>query len=213
MHSLQALSHQWFSDPVKVLPYGRPTTLEPTNSMPGEKIFEGLCQYQAAHKLKRAVLQILVRELSDNQVQELRRQFMMLDTSREGRLSVEDIVTGLKSSGCAASTSQLEQVVGAIALGGAEPRHVSYTEFIAALAWRRVGFHERDLLACFRKLDRRGGGRINYRDMCEALRDRSDGEPAMTESEWEDITVPVGSGGLHERLEVTYDRLQLLLES
>lgn len=211
-----AIVHPWFAPMSQSLPYGNlPDSLAETftgNSF-SDSVFQGLCEYQASHKLKRAVLQLLARELPEEQVKTLRSQFMALDTIGDGRLSVKELVTGLKGSGCFTSAEGIEQVVAAIAQGGAEPGYVSYAEFIAALAWQQVDFHEEHLATCFRKLDRRGGGRINYRDMCDALCGSDVDEPGLSESEWEDITMAVGSGGMHHRLEVTFERLVALMET
>jgi len=140
---------------------------------------------------------------------------MALDINGDGRLSVKDVVSELQRLGdCSATAEQIEQVVRALASGVAESVHIGYAEFIAALAWQHVDFHQEHLKGCFSKLDRRQCGRISYRDMCETLQvDRLDGEDALSESEWEDITVPGGSGGMHDRLEVTFERLVALMET
>lgn len=63
LSAAQALAHAWFKDPTKPSPYGNIEGLSVS-------IFEGLKQYQAYNKLKRAVLQLLTRELSEFQIQE-----------------------------------------------------------------------------------------------------------------------------------------------
>lgn len=83
-----------FKDPTKPSPFGNVSGLsavarEISRFISFEKrsrrrevsIFEGLKQYQAYNKLKRAVLQLLTRELSEFQIQELEK---LLKASEKG---------------------------------------------------------------------------------------------------------------------------------
>jgi len=203
-------AHPWFRDPAKPLAYGNLPSALSGGGVASEAILQALCEYQASHKLKRVVLQLLARELPEDRLKALRSQFMALDTDGDGYISVKELITGLQCHGCTASdcVAQLGQVVTSLA------GSIGYAEFIAALVWQHEDFHQEELLlACFQKLDRSGCGRICYTDMCSALQGGSVDGPALSESEWEDITVAVGSGGMHDRLEVTFERLVALVEA
>merc|ERR1711920_1103516 len=119
----QALAHPWFKDPSKPSPYGNVEGLSVS-------IFEGLMQYQAYNKLKRAVLQLLTRELSEFQIQELRNKFMALDTQGDGLLSPEELVRGMRHVGYEMSNEELDQVVAAL---DPQSQRIGYKEFISAL--------------------------------------------------------------------------------
>lgn len=211
-----ALAHPWFSDPEKHLPYGSlPTVRRASRVLSSESVAQALCDYQGSHKLKRAVLQLLARELPEDQVKTIRSQFMALDANSDGRLSMDELITSLHSRGC--DNEELEYTKGVLAEGCAEHQQISYAEFMAALAWQQVEFNEEHLLACFQKLDQRSCGRISYGDMCSALQVDSVDDPGLSESEWEDITITVGNGGtssgMCERLEVTFQKLTTLMET
>ncbi|CAK0855536.1 unnamed protein product [Prorocentrum cordatum] len=81
LSAAQALRHSWFED-------GKPSAFG-NKEVLSVSIFDGLMKYQAYNKLKRAVLQLLTRELSEFQIQELRNKFMGLDTQGDGLLSPE----------------------------------------------------------------------------------------------------------------------------
>ena len=72
-------------------------------------IFDGLKQYQAYNKLKRAVLQLLTRELSEFQIQELRAKFMALDKQGDGLLSCEELIEGMRHVGYEMSQVELNK--------------------------------------------------------------------------------------------------------
>lgn len=204
----QALAHSWFSDQKTPSPIGNTSTaLFASRSFSSEAILEGLKEHQTSHKLKRAMLQLWVRELPDDQLNKLRSAFVGLHTNTDGRFAVEELVTSLKCN----DASEINELVRPLALGSAESLEIGYAEFIAFLAWQHLDPTREHLQACFQKLDRRSCGRISYGDMCQALSCDSDGEAGITESEWEDITMRTGSGGMHERLELTFERLVGLL--
>ncbi|CAE7945338.1 CPK2, partial [Symbiodinium sp. KB8] len=153
LSAAQALAHEWFRDPSKPSPFGNVEGLSVS-------IFDGLKQYQAYNKLKRAVLQLLTRELSEFQIQELRAKFMALDTHGDGLLSPEELVEGMRHVGYEMSEKELEQVMAA--LDGSGSQRIGYKEFISALIERRVKFDRQQLFECFKKFDKQGIGRITY---------------------------------------------------
>jgi len=200
--AVQALEHPWFEAITwQTLPYGGlPIAPLAVSSFANESVLQAVCEYQASHKLKRAVLQLLAADLPEDQIKSLRNQFMALDTNSDGHLSFKELISGVHHSDWPTGREEPEE-------------SIAYAEFIAALAWQQVDFNQEHLLACFRKLDQDGSGRIGYIDMCLALQGDCSNEPGLSESEWEEITMSTGSGGMHERLEVTFERLVALIEA
>lgn len=191
----QALAHPWFRDPSKATPFGNVQSLSVS-------IFDGLMKYQAYNKLKRAVLQLLTRELSEFQIQELRSKFMALDSRGDGLLCPQELLAGMRHVGYEMSDAELDKVVAA--LDGSGSQHIGYKEFISALIERRVTFDRLQLQQCFMKFDKRNTGRITYEDVKNVL------TPAITESEWQEIA-NVG-GKAHPSPELTFDEFVLLME-
>ena len=58
-------------------------------------VFEGLANWQQQNKFKRAILHLMARELSEAEIQDLRRKFEALDRQRDGTISLDE----LRSSG------------------------------------------------------------------------------------------------------------------
>lgn len=199
----QALVHAWFKDPAKLSPFGNMDGLSVS-------VFDGLRMYQSYNKLKRAVLQLLTRELSEYQIQELRRKFMALDTQGDGLISTEELVDGMRHVGYDMSRSELEGVMVSLSVSG--QNRVGYKEFISALIERRVKFDHQQLQECFKKFDTTNSGRITYEDVKRVLLS-SDNAPAITESEWEEIAVPHnGKVGSQDGCEITFDEFVALMD-
>jgi len=193
----RALAHPWFRDPSKPSAFGNVEALSVS-------IFDGLMKYQAYNKLKRAVLQLLTRELSEFQIQELRNKFMALDTQGDGLLSPEELVEGMRHVGYAMSDTELDQVVAALDSSGTQ--RIGYKEFISALIERRVKFDRQQLWEIFKKFDTNDTGVIAYEDVKSVVC------PAITESEWQEIATEI-PGGAKGRFELNFDEFVALMEN
>lgn len=193
LSAAKALAHPWFRDPSKPSAFGNVEALSAS-------IFDGLMKYQAYNKLKRAVLQLLTRELSEYQIQELRGKFMALDTQGDGLLCPEALMDGMKHIGYKMSSDELDQVVAALDSTGCQ--RIGYKEFISALIERRVKFDRQQLWECFKKFDIHETGKITYDDIKSVVC------PAITASEWEEIACG-GSG--QQNFELTFDEFVLLM--
>merc|ERR1711972_125865 len=160
----QALNHRWFRDPSKPSPYGNKEGISVS-------IFEGLMKYQAYNKLKRAVLQLLTRELSEYQIQELRKKFNALDSKGDGLLSPEELMEGTRHVGYEMREEELAKVMAALDSTGSQ--RIGYKEFISALIERRRKFDRDELFTCFRKFDTNNTGKISYDDVSEVLQSKN----------------------------------------
>jgi len=197
LSAAQALAHPWFRDPAKPSPFGNVSGLSIS-------IFDGLMQYQAYNKLKRAVLQLLTRELSEFQIQELRKKFMALDTQGDGLLSPEELVDGMRHVGYEMSDAELKQVMAA--LDGTGRQRIGYKEFISALIERRVKFDRQQLWECFKKFDTEGTGKITYDNVKSIM------SPALTESEWQEIAAFGSQAAMTANPELTFEQFVALME-
>jgi len=197
----EALSHSWLRDPAKPSPFGNVEGLSVS-------IFDGLLKYQAYNKLKRAVLQLLTRELSEFQIQEIRKKFMALDKQGDGMLSPEELILGMRHVGYEMSDKELEGIVAALDSSGNQ--RIGYKEFVSALIERRVKFDRQQLWECFRKFDKHSNGRIAFEDVQNVLRG-SAGGGGITESEWRDIT-QANKSSPNERLEITFEDFVALMD-
>lgn len=178
-------------------------------------VFQGLRQYQAHNKLRRAGLQLLARDLLEHQVQELRDAFMALDSQGDGLLSPEELAEGARRVDCELGEEEPEQLVamlGGYACGHSSGHRAGYKEFISALVEQHVEFDREQLSEAFRQLDADGTGRITYEDMERvlAVQVASGAQiPAITKSEWEEIAAPHdrSGGGNNVMLELALPEL------
>lgn len=204
LSSKQALEHAWFRDPHKPSPYGDKGGLSMS-------IFDGLMKYQAYNKLKRAVLQLLTRELSEYQIQELRKKFNALDSKGDGLLSFEELMEGMRHIGYEMTDEELSKIM--IALDGSGNQQIGYKEFISALIERRVKFDRQQLLATFKKFDKNDTGKIAYEDVAALLKTGASDSPGISPSEWVEIAGPGSRSAVPQRVELTFEEFCALMEA
>eukprot|EP00403_Amphidinium_massartii_P038403 CAMPEP_0178438870 /NCGR_PEP_ID=MMETSP0689_2-20121128/35832_1 /TAXON_ID=160604 /ORGANISM="Amphidinium massartii, Strain CS-259" /LENGTH=862 /DNA_ID=CAMNT_0020061319 /DNA_START=94 /DNA_END=2678 /DNA_ORIENTATION=- len=183
LSAAEALSHHWVQDPSKPSPFGNRSGLSVS-------IFEGLQRYQNQNKLKRAVLQLLAKDLSEFEIQDLRKKFLALDTKGDGMLSAKELAQGMQDLGYTMSSSELDAIMATLDTTGADPRQrcISYNEFIAALMDRRIRIDRQQLLELFNRLGGEDKGRISLEDAQRALRGRTTSQVGITASEFFDLT-------------------------
>jgi len=183
-----ALNNRWIRDDQKPSPFGNKSALSIS-------IFEGLQRYQEQNKLKRAVLQLLAKDLSEHQIQSLRRKFLALDTRGDGLLSADQLAKGMQECGYPVKEHELEMIMETLDpnSAGVGQGRIGYNEFIAALMERRVKIDMQQLRECFSRLDREGKGRISLRDAQEFLLGTAS-QVGITASEWTELEP--GEGGI-----------------
>lgn len=151
-----ALKHRWFQDPLK------PTLHGNNSGSVTHSIFEGLKEYKKLTTLKQALLRVLARELTEIQTSDLRRKFLTLDQSGDGRLSREEIASGLKNIGI--SPTEMDMLFPA-----ASHDSITYSQFLAALSERKVKFSRNQLKEAFKKLDPGNTGFIQPETLSEII--------------------------------------------
>lgn len=147
-----ALKHRWFKDPLK-------PTLHGTNAaVMTQSVFEGLKEYSQSTRLKQSLLRLLARELTEIQTQDLRKKFLSLDKAGDGRITRDELLTGMKSLGITSTD------VEALIPSNGESS-ISYNQFLAALSERKVKYGKNQLREAFKKLDTAGTGLVKMSDL------------------------------------------------
>jgi calcium-dependent protein kinase len=139
----QAIKHRWFKDPLK------PTLHGSNGGSVTQSIFEGLREYSKSTRLKQALLRLLARELTEIQTQDLRKKFLSLDKSGDGRITRDELVSGLKAVGI--NPNEVETI-----MPPTGENSISYNIFLAALSERKVKYGKNQLREAFKKLEPNG---------------------------------------------------------
>merc|ERR1719171_3143036 len=134
-------------------------------------VLDGLRRWQGHNKLKQAVLRLLAKELTEVQIQEIRRKFIGLDKNNDGFITIDELMRAMLELGYDIDEGEVRSVVSALdASGGAQK--IGYQEFISALIERRMKFERSQLLEAFKKLDVYGEGKITQQALQAVLKNQ-----------------------------------------
>ena len=118
------------------------------------------------------MLRLLAKELTEVEIQEIRRKFIGLDKNNDGFITIDELMRAMHELGYDNFDEQeVRSLVSALdASGGAQK--IGYQEFISALIERRMKFEREQLLEAFKKLDVFGEGKITSQALQAVLKNQ-----------------------------------------
>jgi Ca2+-binding EF-hand superfamily protein len=112
---------------------------------------------------------LLARELTEIQTQDLRKKFLSLDKSGDGKISRDDLINGMKSIGM--GPNDIEYLLPPVGVDSqANVSVISYNEFLAALSERKVKYGKTQLKEAFKKLDIDNSGTVSIENLKSIIR-------------------------------------------
>ena len=124
-----------------------------------------LKHYQNSVKFRRTVLKYMATQCSSEEISELVKLFVKIDTNRDGTLSLSEIQAALSNSDI--SMPELESLIKSIDTEGSGS--VDLTEFIAATMSKRIYLSHEKLWNAFKRFDINDSGRITADELREVL--------------------------------------------
>jgi len=125
--------------------------------------------FRGNNKLKKAALQVLARQLNQDELKGLRDVFTSLDGNGDGKLTVAEMKEGIAKSGLKEIPRDLQAIMEDIDSDGSG--EIDYTEFLAATLDKQVYLKEDVCWQAFRVFDRNGDGKISKEELAEVLGD------------------------------------------
>merc|ERR1712136_214326 len=127
---------------------------------------------------EQAALQIMAKQLTEDQLKQLRDVFQSLDVNQDGCLTIQEMRDGLARSNISDVPADLQQIMEHIDSDGSG--EIEYNEFLAACLDRRLYMKEDVCWSAFRVFDRNGDGKISKEELRQVLHDSSVQEVAGT---------------------------------
>mmetsp|Transcript_119450 Transcript_119450/g.343121 ORF Transcript_119450/g.343121 Transcript_119450/m.343121 type:complete len:193 (+) Transcript_119450:260-838(+) len=165
-------------------------------------VLERIRDFLQQSRMKKAALRILVREVSDGKICDLREAFEALDTDLDGRLSREELASGMAKAGIDMQSLDIGRLL-------QDPNGLEYSEFLAATVDLPRTLSDSDLRSAFLVLDQDadgmvsveefevagGSGGIDFQGFVEMMRSQS-GSPESASHPKAPPTPPgAGAGG------------------
>lgn len=135
-------------------------------------VLQSLRRFGHASRFRRACLSMMAWSLSREDRQELRQQFLSMDCTGKGTITLQEFKEVVES-GYHIESLEAQQIFEGADVDG--DQEISYSEFLAAAMHDHVRMHNDVLLKTFRRFDKSGTGSITVEDLREVLGDNFEG--------------------------------------
>eukprot|EP00933_Yihiella_yeosuensis_P053691 TRINITY_DN51965_c0_g1_i1.p1 TRINITY_DN51965_c0_g1~~TRINITY_DN51965_c0_g1_i1.p1 ORF type:complete len:566 (+),score=110.55 TRINITY_DN51965_c0_g1_i1:119-1816(+) len=182
----QALQHRWLA------------TRYTCEASLNKETLRSLQRYADTSRMRRAVLQLLAQELAPDETKELREQFLRMDKTGDGTISLFELKDAIrsnsddvqgpemspKSAGMASPktpAAKLRRAKSEIILGLFDvldangDEQIYYSDFLAATMDARKQLREEAVIAAFHRLDADGSGSISVDDLRRVIGETFEG--------------------------------------
>ncbi|KAA8528082.1 hypothetical protein F0562_035049 [Nyssa sinensis] len=159
--AVEVLEHPWIQNAKKA-----------PNVPLGETVKARLKQFSVMNKLKKKALRVVAEHLSVEEVAGIKEAFDMMDTSKRGKINLEELRNGLQKLGQQISDADLQILMEAADVDGNGT--LNYGEFIAVSVHLRRMANDDHLHKAFAFFDRNQSGYIEIEELRDALSSEDD---------------------------------------
>ncbi|KAF2287384.1 hypothetical protein P3X46_023930 [Hevea brasiliensis] len=157
----QVLEHPWLQNAKKA----------PNVSL-GETVKARLKQFSVMNKLKKRALRVVAEHLSVEEVAGLQEAFDMMDTTKRGKINIEELRNGLQRLGQPIPDADLQILMDAADVDG--DGTLNYGEFVAVSVHIKKMANDEHLHKAFAFFDQNQSGYIEIEELRESLNDEVD---------------------------------------
>ncbi|KAJ8464656.1 hypothetical protein OPV22_027208 [Ensete ventricosum] len=156
----QVLEHSWLQNAKKA-----------SNVPLGDIVRTRLKQFSVMNRLKKKAMRVIAEHLSIEEVEVIRDMFKLMDTDNNGKVSFEELKTGLQKVGSQLAEPEMKLLMEAADVDGNGA--LDYGEFVAVIIHLQRLSNDEHLRRAFMFFDKDGSNFIELDELSEALADES----------------------------------------
>ena len=137
----------------------------------GDVVRARLQQFSAMNKLKKKAMRVIAEHLSVEEVEVIRDMFALMDTDKDGRVTLQELKAGLKKVGSKLAEPEMELLMEAADVNG--NGYLDYGEFVAVTIHLQRLSNDGHLRTAFLFFDKDSSGYIERAELADALADES----------------------------------------
>nr|CAB3498916.1 unnamed protein product [Digitaria exilis] len=156
----QVLEHPWLQNARKA-----------PNVPLGDVVRARLQQFSAMNKLKKKAMRVIAEHLSVEEVEVIRDMFALMDTDKDGRVTLQELKAGLRKVGSKLAEPEMELLMEAADVNG--NGYLDYGEFVAITIHLQRLSNDAHLRTAFLFFDKDSSGYIERAELADALADEA----------------------------------------
>ncbi|KAL9227392.1 hypothetical protein vseg_003083 [Gypsophila vaccaria] len=156
----QVLEHPWIQNAKKA-----------SNVPLGDIVRSRLKQFAGMNRFKKKALRVIAEHLSVEEVEIIRDMFALMDTDRDGRITYDELRTGLKKVGSQLGDSEIMLLMEVADVDG--NGYLDYGEFVAVTIHLQKMENDEHFQKAFLYFDKDGSGYIELDELRDGLVDES----------------------------------------
>ncbi|WVZ60134.1 hypothetical protein U9M48_010192 [Paspalum notatum var. saurae] len=156
----QVLEHPWLQNARKA-----------PNVPLGDVVRARLQQFSAMNKFKKKAMRVIAEHLSVEEVEVIRDMFALMDTDKDGRVTLQELKAGLKKVGSKLGEPEMELLMEAGDVNG--NGYLDYGEFVAITIHLQRLSNDGHLRKAFLFFDKDSSGYIERAELADALADEA----------------------------------------
>ncbi|XP_056684699.1 calcium-dependent protein kinase 10 isoform X2 [Spinacia oleracea] len=156
----QVLEHPWLQNAKKA-----------SNVPLGDIVRTRLKQFAGMNRFKKRALRVIAEHLTVEEVEIIRDMFILMDTDRDGKVTYEELRTGLKKVGSQLGEPEIKLLMEVADADG--NGYLDYGEFVAVTIHLQKMENDEHFHRAFMYFDKDGSGYIDLDELRDALSDES----------------------------------------
>ncbi|XP_062212083.1 calcium-dependent protein kinase 9-like isoform X2 [Phragmites australis] len=156
----QVLEHPWLQNARKA-----------PNVPLGDVVRVRLQQFSTMNKFKKKAMRVIAEHLSVEEVEVIRDMFALMDTDKDGRVTLQELKAGLKKVGSKLAEPEMELLMDAADVDG--NGYLDYGAFVAITIHLQRLSNDGHLRTAFLFFDKDSSGYIERAELADALADES----------------------------------------